>query len=162
MMFTIIISLIPLMIYDGNNSLRVIDIVTVCIFCIDYFLRYLTADFKIGKGVFSFFIYPFTFLAIIDLLSIMPSFEVLGSGFKVLKIFRLLRTFRVFRAFKIFRYSKNLFFIFEVIKKQKNALITLGFLQSDTFLFLHWSCSILNLRHFNIVFLTRCIGPQCR
>lgn len=38
------------------------------IFIADYILRLLTADFKLRKGEFSFIKYPFTFMAIVDLL----------------------------------------------------------------------------------------------
>ena len=65
-------------------------------------------------------------MAIIDLLCILPSFSVLSSGFRVLKLFRLMRTFRVFRAFKMIRYSKSISIIANVIRDQKTPLIAVG------------------------------------
>ncbi len=63
-------------------------------------------------------------MAIIDLLSILPTFlTVLWQGLKVLKVIRLIRTFKVFRIFKGFRYSKNFDMITRVIKKQKDSLL---------------------------------------
>ena len=59
-------------------------------------------------------------MAIIDLLAILPTFTIITSGFKLLKLFRLIRTFRVF---KIFRYSKQIIVISNVIKKQKEPLL---------------------------------------
>ena len=88
----------------------------------DYLFRLITADYKIEKGVTSFFIYPLTPLAIIDLVSILPSLTVLNNGFKLLKLFRLLRTFKVLRAFKFLRYSKSFDIIVNVFKKQKKIL----------------------------------------
>lgn len=73
-------------------------------------------------------LYPFTPMAILDLLTILASVSVLNSGFKVLKLFRLLRTFRVLRVFKAFRYSKNVAIILDVFKKQKEALTVVGVL----------------------------------
>lgn len=119
MMATILISLIPLAFKHSNNVFDLIDKCTVSIFIADYLLRELTADRKLDKGVASFILYPFTPMAIIDLLCILPSFSVLSSGFRVLKLFRLMRTFRVFRAFKMIRYSKSISIIANVIRDQK-------------------------------------------
>ena len=126
MMVVIIVSLIPLAFKSSNTVFNIFDKVTVVIFIIDYILRLLTADKKLSKSGWSFIIYPFTPMAIIDLLSILPSLTILSSGFRLLKMFRLLRTFRVFKAFKMFRYSKSISIITEVIKKQKTALIAVG------------------------------------
>ena len=122
MMITIVISLVPLMTKSQNTFLSVIDIVTVFIFIVDYLMRLLTADYRLNKRSASFLLYPFTPMAILDLLTILASVSVLNSGFKVLKLFRLLRTFRVLRVFKAFRYSKNVAIILDVFKKQKEAL----------------------------------------
>lgn len=78
------------------------------------------------KGVLSYILYPVTPLAIIDLLSILPSITVLNNSLKLLKIFRLFRTFRVLRVFKAIRYSKSLTIIINVFKKQKESLLAVG------------------------------------
>ena len=122
-MVVIVVSILPLMIKESNDITNVIDKVTVAIFIIDYILRLITADYKLNKGASSFLRYPFTFMAIIDLLSILPSVTVLSKGFRILKIARLLRTLRVFRVFKAFRYSKNISIIINVFKKQKDSLV---------------------------------------
>lgn len=132
MMCAIIISLIPLAFKEINTLFLTIDYVTAGIFVIDYLLRFITADYKLETmskskkkrtivrgGVKPFAIYPFTPMAIIDLLAILPTFTIITSGFKILKLFRLIRTFRVF---KIFRYSKSIIVISNVIKKQKEPL----------------------------------------
>lgn len=123
MMVVIFISLIPLAFKRQTDYFVIIDNVCVTIFIIDYFLRVITADLKKKKGVISFFIYPFTPMAIIDLLSILPSITILNNGFKLLKIFRLMRTFRIFRIFKAVRYSKNILLIIKVLKRQKDSLL---------------------------------------
>ena len=82
----------------------------------------MTADYKLKKSVASFFIYPLTPMAIIDLISILPSITVLNSGFRLLKLFRLLRTLKVLRTFKFLRYSKSFDIIANVFKKQKKVL----------------------------------------
>ena len=108
MMISIIISIIPLCTHENYFVFGIIDKVTVIIFIGDYILRILTADKKLRRGALSFFLYPFTPMALVDLLSILPSLTVLAKGYRLLKIFRLLRTFKVFRVFKAFRYSKNI------------------------------------------------------
>lgn len=126
MIFVIIVSLIPLAFKENYQAFDIIDKVTVTIFIVDYLLRLTTADFKLHKGKVSFMLYSFTPMAVIDLLSILPSFCGLASGYRVLKLFRLVRSFRVFRAFRLFRYSKSLAMIISVIRKQTVPLVAVG------------------------------------
>lgn len=127
MMFVIVASLIPLAFKETNEVFYIIDKISVSIFVIDYILRWITADYKNNNhSLKSFIKYPFTIMAIIDLVSILPSISILNSGLKVLRVLRLIRTFRVFRVFKLFRYSKNIHIIVNVLKKSKNALLTVG------------------------------------
>ena len=132
MMVMIFASLIPLVFKTSNLAFDIIDKVTVTAFIADYVLRLFTADFKIKRGCCSFLLYPFSFMAIIDLLSILPSFNILSSGLKTLKLLRMFRTFRafravkVFKAFKIFRYSKSIKIIIDVIREQKEPLLAVG------------------------------------
>lgn len=128
MMITIIISLIPLTIKNESSIFDWIDHITVSIFILDYILRFITCDFKFKKGITSFIRYPFSFLAIVDLISILPSLCILNPGFRLLKIFRLMRTFKVFRVFKAFRYSKNIEMLVNVFRKQKDSLVAVGLL----------------------------------
>lgn len=90
-------------------------------------MRLVTADFKLpGRGTAAFFLYPFTPMALVDLLTILPSFGVVGRGARVLRIFRLFRTFKVFRVVKFARYSKNIEIILNVLRSQRSALLTVG------------------------------------
>ena len=122
MMVTIIVSVIPLAFRETNAVFQWIDYITVGIFILDYILRLVTADLKLNKSAASFFIYPITPMAIIDLVSILPSLTVLNGGLRLLKLFRLLRTLKVFRTFKFLRYSKSFEIIVNVFKKQKRVL----------------------------------------
>lgn len=130
MMCAIIMSLIPLAFKESNALFIAADYITAIIFCIDYFLRFITADYKLTNrkrkhvrgGVKPFIIYPFTPMAIIDLVAILPTFNIVTQGFKILKLFRLLRTLKVLRVFKFVRYSKSITIISNVIKKQKEPL----------------------------------------
>lgn len=133
MMICIVASIIPMCFKDSNPVFVSIEQITVIIFIVDYLFRLMTADFKLKKGGFSFLRYPFTFMAIIDFVSILPSLTSLSKGLKVLKILRLGRTLKVFRAlkafktFKFFRYSKNVEIIMTVLRNQKDLLITVCF-----------------------------------
>ncbi len=122
MMATIIISIIPLAFKTTNMVFLWIDYISLTIFIVDYVLRFMTADFKIKKSIKSFLIYPFTPMAIIDLISILPSLIMFNSGLRLLKIVRLIRTLKVFRALKFLRYSKSFGIITNVFKKQKEVL----------------------------------------
>ena len=108
MIFMIFISLAPLTVKEQTAFLNLVDKTTAFIFIIDYCFRFITADFKLKKGIWSFIRYPFTIMAIVDLVSILPSVTFINNGFRVLKVSRLFRSLRVFRIFKSFRYSKTL------------------------------------------------------
>lgn len=126
MMVVIVLSLVPIALKSSSGGLGVLEQVTTIIFILDYLLRLVTADFKLEKGGKSFAIYPFTPMAIIDLLSILPSMIAVNGALRVLKVFRLLRTLRVFRVFKAIRYSKSINMIISVFKKQKKSLLVVG------------------------------------
>lgn len=123
MMIAIVASIIPLAFKSTNTVFNIIDKVTVIIFIVDYILRWSVADLKLRKGARSFFIYPLTPMAILDLLTILPSLTVVSSGFKLFKLVRLLRTFRALRIFKAVRYSKSIRTVLNVFKKQKESLL---------------------------------------
>ncbi|MBR4765670.1 MAG: ion transporter [Clostridia bacterium] len=135
MMAVILLSIIPLAFHSHNKAFDIIDKVTVTIFIIDYILRVFTADLKLNKGAKSFFLYPFTPMAILDLITILPSLTVLSNGFRLLKIFRLLRTFKAFRAFKVIRYSKSINLILDVFKAQSKTLGTVAGIATGYVLF---------------------------
>ena len=128
MMLTIAASLFPLAFKEDFTAFTWIDTITASIFIIDYILRFITADLKLGCGFKSFLLYPITPMAIIDLISILPSLTIVNDAFRVLKIVRLMRALRVLKIFKSFRYSKNIAMIGKVFQKQKRSLLTVGVL----------------------------------
>ncbi len=135
MFICIVASMIPIAVKSNALVFSIIDKVTVAVFILDYILRLITAQYKLKKGIKSFLIYPFTPMAIIDLLSILPSFIPLNSGFKALRLLRLTRSLRALRSFKIFRYSKNIDRIVKVIKKEFRPL-----------------CAVMSLAIFYVLF----------
>ncbi|MBQ6021366.1 MAG: ion transporter [Clostridia bacterium] len=124
MMAVIVISLIPLAFKVDPPVFMITDKACTVIFIIDYILRWVTADYKFGKKSASSFIrYPISPMAIVDLVSILPSISAVNSGFKVLRVMRMIRALRVLRIFKAARYSKSLQIISGVMKKSKEPLI---------------------------------------
>lgn len=119
MFCTIILSVVPLMFWDEYPIFWYIEVFTTTIFIIDYILRWVTADYKLGKGTHSFISYPYSGWAIVDLLSILPSFHILNANFKILRTIRMLKILRLMKAL---RYSSQLFLFFDVLKKERKVL----------------------------------------
>ena len=127
MLCFILLSLIPLAFKETNEWFRWFDIISVSVFIIDYLLRWLTADYKLPKRKQwqAFLLYPFTAFAIVDLLSILPSFAAFNRAFKLFRISRLLK---ILRVFKFIRYSKNVQILVRVLRKERNILLTVFFI----------------------------------
>lgn len=123
MLILIVLSLVPLAFREQTTLMVVFDRVAVSCFIIDYLLRWLTADYKMPnrKKWFAFLIYPFTPFAIIDLLSIVPSFTFFNRAFK---IFRITRMMKILRVLRFIRYSKNMQILFKVLYKERHILFT--------------------------------------
>ena len=127
MIIVIIASLFPLNFKEEIDAFVILDKVCAGIFIIDYLLRWMTADYASdNKPILALLFYPFTFMAIIDLVSILPSLTILSRGFKMLRLLRMFRAMRVLRVAKVIRYSKNLQIIIDVIKRTKKSLATVG------------------------------------
>ncbi len=124
MYITIILSVVPLMFWEHRPVFLYLEIVTTIIFIIDYILRWVTADYKLGEGRHSFIHYPYSFWAILDMLSILPSFHILSGEFKILRTMRMLRTLRLL---KVLRYSDKIFIFFDVLKKESKVLTAVLF-----------------------------------
>lgn len=135
MIVVILCSFVPLLFKAETPLLRVLDIGTAAIFAVDYILRWITADLKFGKpGVASFLRYPFSPMAIIDLLSILPIvLMVVSPAFKLFRFTRLILALRTLRLLRLYRYSRNLRIIANVFRKQKQAflmilVLTMGYI----------------------------------
>jgi len=117
----IIVSLFPLFFKESTPALVLLEKITVSIFMIDYILRWFTADLYYGeKGIKPFIKYPFSFFAIVDVLSILPSITLINPSFK---LFRLIRLGKAFRVLKILRYSKSFSRILNAVKRERESLI---------------------------------------
>ena len=129
MVVLIVVSLVPLAFKTETPFLRGLDRACACIFVLDYLARWVTADYKYGsRSVMSFVRYPFSFMAIIDLLSVLPSFTPMNGVFKVLRMARMFRALRVLRVLKVARYSRNVRILLRVFSRSRDALAAVGLL----------------------------------
>ena len=123
MIVAILVSLIPLCFKEYYPVFFITDLIVTILFITDYLFRWVTADFKLDRGAKSFLIYPFTPMAIIDLLSILPFFLPINNGFKAL---RLLRLVRMLRAIRFIRESRSFNIVAKVLEREKNLLLSVG------------------------------------
>jgi len=79
----------------GIRTLRIIEIVTVAIFTLEYVLRLGLSQRRAR--------YAFSFYGLIDLLAILPFYIGTGVDLRVVRAFRLIR---LFRLIKVARYSQ--------------------------------------------------------
>lgn len=130
MLAAILLSLVPLVSKQSCPAFVWIDRATAMLFAVDYLLRWATCDLKEGrKGIRPFLRYPFTFMAVVDLLSILPSLSLVNRAFKVLRVLRMGRILRLLRTFRIargFRYSRSLKIIADVLRESKSPLAAVG------------------------------------
>jgi len=132
MIVIIVISLIPLAFKESNVYFDALDIFAVSIFIVDYLARFITADLKLKKkSAIAFVRYPFSFMAIIDLISILPSLIVVNNSLRLLRVLRMARAFRVFRVFKAMRYSKSVVIILGVFNRSKESLTAVASLAAS-------------------------------
>lgn len=121
----IIASLAPLCFWETNAVFELVEYVCVTVFIVDYLVRWMTADFKLKRGALSFVVYPFTPMAIVDLVTILPTFLALNPAWRTLRALRLLRTLR---AFRLVRYSKNVSALIAAFElKRGQLLVVLAF-----------------------------------
>lgn len=121
MLICIIVSIIPLMFVQSYPIFRITEVITVTAFIIDYAARWYTSSIRLGKGGLSYLIYPFTPMAVVDLLSILPALNLINGTFKLLRLTRLLKTVRLL---KIFRYSSRIEMFVRVLYKERKVLLS--------------------------------------
>lgn len=121
MLVAIALGTVPLLFREYRPLFWYFDIISGIIYMVDYLLRWMTCDLRSDKPRWkAFLLYPITPMAILDLLSILPTFEVVSSSYKLAKSARLLK---VFRFSKIVNYIGPLEIFITVIKKQWKPLL---------------------------------------
>ena len=120
MVVLIVVWMVPLWFKEEIAAFIVLDRACTAIFIVDYLLRWATADFKLKRGKASFLLYPFTPMAILDLVSFLPSFVAVNSSFKAI---RFLRVLGALRAFKLVRHSKSIRMLLDAAYEQRMPLL---------------------------------------
>lgn len=117
----IVLSLLPLMILNERNLfLKIISWATVIIFIIDFVARCYVSpidSYKVGRPWWRR--YPFTFMGVVDLLSILPIFGLINQKFA---LFRLFRLGRIASIIKLSRYSYMDDMLLRALKKNAGVL----------------------------------------
>lgn len=122
----VVVSLVPMVFKTEHPIFLLTDKAAGAVFIADYLLRFATADYKFGEHrLRSFIRYPFSFMAVMDLLSIIPVLAYVNEGMQVLNMLRICRALRIT---KIFRYSKTIMTLEEVLKESKRALYAVAVL----------------------------------
>lgn len=116
----VIASVVPLMFMRSHSWFFGLETVTTIVFIADYLLRWVTADLELKKGKWSYIIHPFTPMAIIDLLSIVPYFNIINQAFKVARLTRLVR---IIRVMKIVHHSKRIAAFANAVRNEGHVLI---------------------------------------
>ena len=100
------------------------ETVTVAVFTLEYLLRIWTADLLYPEARRPRLKYALSFMAIIDLLAILPFYlPFFAADLRFLRMVRLLRLFRLLRVFKLGRYFDALQVIVDVLRKSAAQLI---------------------------------------
>lgn len=122
MLTAIICSLIPLVYHKPSMLLTVLDIAACALFIFDYAARWYCAGLNSGwEGKKAYIFHPMSPMAVIDLLSILPTLVLISPAFKVLRVSRMFKLLRLFRAL---RYYEPLVVLAAVIKKEAKTLAT--------------------------------------
>lgn len=107
-----------------HSVFQVFEVITVIVFSIEYILRVWTADLLFPEAKHPRLKYIFSFMALIDLLAILPFYlPFISADLRFLRMMRLFRLFRLLRVFKLGRYFEALQVIMKVIRDSRAQLI---------------------------------------
>lgn len=106
------------------NGFSAFETFSVFAFTIEYVLRIWTADLLFPNSKHPRLKYVFSFMAIVDLIAILPFFlPFVSADMRFLRMFRLIRIARILRIFKLSRYVDALHVIGKVISESASQLI---------------------------------------
>lgn len=114
---------------DFSKKLKLFEIFSIVLFTLEYVLRIWTAPclFPEKSEVRARIKYIFSFMALVDLLAILPFY--IPFLIKIdLRVLRALRIFRLFRLLKFNRYTKAMKNVFKVLKLKSADLISSVFI----------------------------------
>ena len=124
MIIAISASLVPLITKEEIGWFLPLEAVCLVVFCIDYALRWVTADLRLGEGEpHPFLRFPLRLISVIDLVSVVAlAFSVFG----LFESFPALSALSVLRIVRIIRYSKSARTILDILKMSRKPLSAVG------------------------------------
>ena len=100
------------------------EIFTVVVFTLEYLIRLWTADLLYRESKHPYLKYIFSFMAIVDLLAILPFYlPFLPIDLRYLRMVRLMRLSRLLRILKLRRYLNASRLIFDVLRQSVTQLV---------------------------------------
>ena len=103
---------------------RGFEFFSVIVFTVEYLARIWTADLLYPQAAHPRLKYIFSFMALIDLLAILPFYlPFVSADMRYLRMVRLFRLIRLFRVFKLGRYIDALQTIVQVIRLSASRLV---------------------------------------
>jgi len=107
-----------------QNGFAIFEAFTVAVFSLEYLARIWTADLLYPQAKHPRLRYVFSFMALVDLLAILPFYvPFISIDLRFLRLLRLFRLTRLLRLFKLGRYLDSLQMIADVMKKSARQLI---------------------------------------
>ncbi len=116
------------------SALGAFEVFSVVVFTVEYGLRMWTSPLRYPGSRHPALRYAVSLMAIVDLLAILPFYLPFLLPFD-LRFLRMLRLLRLLRIFKLNRYTDALNVIGDVLKREKEKLVTTIFLTSILILF---------------------------
>ena len=98
-----------------RRILDIIEVATVAVFTVEYLLRILVAERRVR--------FIFSFMGLVDLISILPFYIATGLDLRSLRVFRL---FRLVRILKLVRYNEAIKRFYRAFVIAKEELILFG------------------------------------
>jgi voltage-gated potassium channel len=132
--FAVIISSLNNVSVVLSSYLYKFEIFSIIIFTFEYALRIWTSQYKYPNSKVPCFRYIFSFMAIIDLLAIIPFYLPFIVNID-LRYLRILRLFRMLRILKLNRYNNSFDLIGRVLKNEREKLLITLFIMVILLLF---------------------------
>lgn len=123
MLTAIVLGVFPLMFRTSYPIFRYFELYACAIFGFDYLAKWITADLESpGRSPLAAFVrYPFTWRAVIDLLTILPGLNLLSRAFVALRVPRLLK---IARVLKLLEHSEQIALLVAVLRRERKVLFS--------------------------------------
>lgn len=119
-------SVVPLMFKRWSDQMLSGDLAVTLFFCVDYLLRWITADYARPEAKHPFLTYIFTPMALIELVTIVPVLYVhilLTFTTPALPLLRIARALRGLRLMRVLPFYSNFQRILRVLHRERDVLI---------------------------------------